>query len=237
MKFLALIAAACLAASAYAQAPGRFGFDCDGQWHDRDDFAGSAVSLHIIHNSGKADRLTFYGINNHFPETRRAWEREMHRSTTEGPWTHSALIDCRDQRTIAIARLRAELATSTADDPYWHGMQGPPDIFYEAHRGVAASALRHVRLYSHSSPYNEQTGGVHSWNEIRYVQKERIPNGNGRLNTKKQWGPWQGWMHPFDYQRLRAVGRADCSDATVAGWIVHGTRQTSISDLKRWIGR
>jgi hypothetical protein len=231
-----LLSGVCLAASAHGQAPGRFGFDCDGNWHDRDDFGGAAVSLHIIHNSGKSGRLVFYGINNHFPETRRAWEQEMHRSTTEGPWTHSALIDCRAQRTVAIARLRAELSTSTATDPYWHGQQGPPDIFYEAHRGVSAAALRNVTLISHSSSYNEQSGGVRDWGDIRYVNKVRIPNGNQRLNTKQNWAPWNGWMHPFDRQRLQAVGRADCSDATVAGWIVHGTRQTSISDLKRWIG-
>jgi hypothetical protein len=234
-----LLAAVCLAGSAFAQAPGRFGFDCDGNWWDTDDRAGSAVSLHIIANSGKADRLVFYGFNNHFPESRGWWDREMVRSTVDGPWAHGALINCRGTggRSTAIARLRAELSASTADNPYWHGMQGPPDIFYEAHRGVSASALQYVTLCSHSSRYNEQTGGIHSWDDIRFVRKVRIPNGNQRLNTKNNWQPWNGWMHQFDRLRLEAVGRADCSDATVAGYIVHGVRQTSISNLKVWIGR
>jgi hypothetical protein len=237
VAFAAMLAALLVASKCDAQAPGRFGFDCDGNWHDRDDFAGSAISLHIVANAGASGRMVYFGINNHFPETRREWQNEMHNSTTRGPWAHPAIVDCRASRSTAVSRLRSLLASSTAANPYWHGMQGPPDIFYDAHRGVAASALRTVRLVSHSSSYNEQTGGVHSWDEIRYVEKKRIPNGNDRLNTRQNWAPWNGWMVPFDRQRLGAVGRADCSDATVAGYLVHGRTQTSIADLKLWIGQ
>jgi hypothetical protein len=230
----AILAAAvlCLAGSLHAQAPGRIAYTCDGQFHDRDDWGSLPMSQAIAVRAGR--HVDHWNINSHRPETIRSWELQM-RTSAEGyglPYW-----DCRAFWNGTADDLRAQIMRSTAGNPLWIGLAGPPDIIFTALQGVPASIRQHVTVCSHSSRYNEVTGGQKKLSDCWGVQKIFIPNGNARLNTKQNAGPWK-WLRysePFVWNRMQKSGRWDASDATLMGYMVHGERQTSIDDLKFWL--
>jgi hypothetical protein len=235
MKSLALIAAVCLAGSAYAQAPGRIAYTADGNFHDRDDWGSFPMSQAIAVRAGHANWVVHWNINSHRPESIRSWELQM-RDSAGGYGL--GYYDCRAYWNDTADDLHAHIMRSTAYDPLWIGLAGPPDNLWLAFQSVPASVRQHVVIVSHSSAYNERTGGQRKLSDIWGVRKVFIPNGNSRLNTKqnrKPWG-WLRWSEPFVWNRMEKSGRWDASDATLMGYLIHGERQTSIEDLKRWLG-
>jgi hypothetical protein len=234
MKPLALIAAVCLACSAYAQAPGRIAYTADGNYHDVDDRSSFPMSQAIAVRAGQAQWVVHWNLNSHCPETIRSWELQM-RTSADGyglPYWN-----CRAYWNMTAEHLRGEIMRSSADNPLWIGLAGPPDNLFTALQGVPGSVRQHVTVVSHSSRYNEQTGGQKTLADCWGVKTIRIPNGNARLNTKQDARPWK-WLRdsePFVWNRMERSGRWDASDATLMGYMVHGERQTSIDDLKRWL--
>lgn len=227
------------AAEMHAQAPGRFAGTYDGNYHDRDDIGAVAVasSLIVDENVDRANRgqapLRYVGtwINDHIPQSSSSWERDMRESVR--PYG-LPVFDCRPDYQGAARALRTEMAKSNPTDPLHIAMCGPCDLIYEAAKGVSAAALQNVTVVSHSSRYNETTeGGTRNWWEIPHVKRVSIANGNTRLNTKQNWSPWNclRTKDSFAYQRLRAVGRADASDATVTFYLLYGKQNCSISDI------
>ena len=150
----------------------RFAYSADGFNQDRDDVAGSAMSLALFDRAGFQDQLVHYHFNTNFGGTSKHGD-EHRRSVLETAVLFGFIdaVDADDgffdvsesteEKEAAIAHLAGEIRGSGPKDPLWIFCGGGVQLPYAAlalaiEQGAGDRALEAVTFISHSPP-NEWT--------------------------------------------------------------------------------
>lgn len=233
---------------------GRIAYSSDGNFNDNDDWAASPVVLAILAEFGVKNKLVHFDYNSILPKTDRRWEKE-HETSVLGAarlygYPRSVFHDCQRHREKAISSLRTAIDASSDEDPLYLILAGPVEIAYHAIQRSNPEKRKHVYVLSHSR-WNDGFGTKLSFPHnkrsviplgIRWVQ---IADQNRRLSTspygrpakEEEWLPWR-WMREssdpklrFLWDRMRATGRADCSDAGMAYFLLTGDENAGPAQL------
>lgn len=232
-----------------AQAIGPFGvsriaYSCDGNYHDVDDFGAAPMVCALLSDAGESYRLVHFDFNSNRLNHKNTMANQMRKSmfgdsTIVGAVSRFNMpprfYDSQYNFSGAVSNLKNEILQSTAANRLIFCLGGPAEVLYQALQGVPNSARQYVRVISHSSQFNENTG-PHSLAQCTGVIVERIPNQNSRLNTKQNWGPWN-WLNnkpnnKFLFDRMKASGRADVSDSGMMYYILYGNKNATPNDYK-----
>jgi hypothetical protein len=223
----------------------RIAWTCDGNYHDKDDWGAAPMAVALLGDSGDGYRLVHYDFNSNMLNSLFNWEQQMRKSifgdaTTNGAserWNVAPrFYDDRPNPNLAVANLNKEIMASSSINKLIVCLGGPAEILWRALQGVPNTIRQHVRVISHSSSFNENTG-PHTLAQCTGVVVERIPNQNQRLNTKQNWSPWNwlktsGENNKFLWDRMRASGRADVSDSGMMYYVLYGNKTPTPTDYR-----
>ncbi len=234
---------------------GRIAWSADGNHNDEDDWAASPTPLAIFAAAGVKDRLVHFDYNNILTSTNPEWERE-HEISIRGAierfgYNPRIFHDCRKNVHAAVDSIARAINASSAADPLYFILAGPMEVPYLGIMKSNPAKRRFVSCISHSR-WNDGFARhyIFSYNKraviptgIRWVQiadqNAGLSTGPfGRRHTAEEWAPWL-WMRDspvepvrFLWDRLRATGRADCSDAGMAYFLVTGDESADIAKLR-----
>jgi len=237
---------------------GRIAWSCDGNHNDEDDWAASPVALAIFAASGVKDKLVHFDYNNILHSSNPDWEKE-HEISILGAierygYRRELFHNCRRNLDAAIESIARAINESSASNPLYFVLAGPMEVPYLGIQRSDPAKRRFVYCISHSRwndgfqrgypfRYNKRaviSSGVR-WIQIRDQNQGLSTGPFGRPHTDLEWAPWL-WMRDspvesvrFLWQRMRATGRADCSDAGMAYFLVTGDEHADITKLRRVI--
>ncbi len=234
---------------------GRIAWSADGNHNDEDDWGASPMALAIFAAFGVQERLVHFDYNNILTATNPAWEKE-HETSVLGAverfgFDRSRFYNCRRNLDAAIASLVRAVNESSPDNPLYLVLAGPMQAPYLALSKAERGKLRYVYCISHSR-WNEGFArayrfthnkrdlialGVH-WVQIRDQNQFLRTSPWGRRARPEEWAPWH-WLRDaqddnlrFLWRRLRAVTRADCSDAGMAYFLMTGDEEARIAKVR-----
>ncbi len=168
---LSFIVLASLSAERSAEAApvfGRIAISSDGNQHDCDDIAASAVTIEMLAETGNASKLVYAGHSDHIWSSGGAsWckggsasrEQKMKDSfvgTAEryGGFNMSVFVNAKQNTNAAVDKLTAAINASTSDNPLSIVAAGPMEVIGRSLAKAASSKRRYVTIISHSS-WNE----------------------------------------------------------------------------------
>jgi hypothetical protein len=148
---------------------GRVALSLDGNRHDCDDIAASAVSIALLAKTGNASKLVYAGHSDHIWSSGKASEckggsasreQKMQDSTAGtakryGGFNMGAFINAKQNPNAAVDKLTAAINASTSTNPLAIIAGGPMEVVGRALAKAASSKRKYVTVISHST-----------WNEI-----------------------------------------------------------------------
>ncbi len=226
-----ILFALCICACAQLAAAQRIAWTCDGNSHDRDDWASSAFAIALAGDAGRP--LDHFDYNSHGPTSSGTWESQMTTSVFGAAqrWfvPTATLFNDRGNRAAAVNSLAAKINSSTTDNRLTVYIAGPCTIIYDALAKTTKSKRAFVTFRSHSSwNTSHKHDGSKNWADCVRVfgplNLQTLPNQNDRLFTRKDgrhdWAPWYpfrdsppGSRNRWLWDRLVASGKPDASDA------------------------
>ena len=259
----------------------RIAVTADGNWQrdpgspnkfnrsDPDDWGATPASLAMIAKRALQGKLVHYSYNNFIDAPPHTTVKNWMREGVEGAiqywgFDESLFFDVPETSSTAIAHLANELGKSTASDPLFMLLMGPPELFYRAVKQAVdngkINALAHVHAISHSG-YNEthkNRNNHHTFSEAvalsgGRITLTRIINQNGtcfRDNWPITWcydnpSPWF-WMrdHPdpsiqWLFTRVKSFpfgNKADISDAGLVYYLLENDENGTPTKFKNLIG-
>jgi hypothetical protein len=237
MKPLALIAAVCLACSAYAEVIRCASFD--GNQHDTDDVGAVAVMMALAEGDPAFVHLHF---NSHFPSSTQ-WQATAMRASVYGArdrFGHSG-VSIYDHSPGNLASLINSLNENRTMRYY---LGGPAETLW---RGLSASNRakhKYITVKSHSGWNNtHEHSGTHTLDDCRRrftFRYEKIGDQNAKLR-----GPYSDWFWARDsqhesmrflYSRIVA-SKKQLADVSDAGMYFHDVcgYSPSVADIRRKI--
>jgi hypothetical protein len=240
------------ASSAQADAPGRIALSADGNQHDEDDWASSAMTLAILAQRGLQKNVVNYIYDNHIwdsdPEHRKNMTESVLGAGERFGFDTSRFYDGADPGGLAagVAALTAEINASGPGNELTIVLAGPMETTWMALDKASPQARRHVKCVSHGDGSFNQTHGKtdhdgHSYDDVIDLgcQRVQIPDQNGNLgptdlsdwNYLKELGPDMEWL----YSRLELAEKGDVSDAGMAYFVVTGEKRVSRSELRKFL--
>lgn len=205
---------------------GRIALSADGNQHDEDDWASSAMTLAILARAGLQQNVVNYIYNNHIWDSDAEHRRNMTESVLgagerfgfDTPRFH----DGADPGGLAagVAALTAEINASTPGDELTIVLAGPMETTWMALDAADPAARKYVKCVSHGDGTFNQTHGKtdhdgHSYDDVIELgcQRVQIPDQNGNLGptTMSDWdylrdlGPAVDWLH----SRLELAEKGD----------------------------
>jgi hypothetical protein len=231
---------------------GRIALSADGNQHDEDDWASSAMTLAILAQRGLQPNVVNYIYNNHIwdsdPQHRRNMTASVLGSGQRFGFDTSRFYDGADPDALAagVAALTAEINASGPDDGLTIVLAGPMETTWMALDAASPQARRNVKCVSHGDGSFNQTHGKtdhggHSYDDVIELgcQRVQIPDQNGNLGPTdmSDWDylrdldPAMDWVH----SRLELAGKGDVSDAGMTYFVVTGEKQVSRSELRDFL--
>ncbi|HLU60602.1 MAG TPA: hypothetical protein VKZ81_34505 [Pseudonocardia sp.] len=232
--------------------PGRIALSADGNQHDEDDWASSAMALAILAHAGFQENVVNYIYNNHIWDSSSEHRRNMTESVLGAGerfgFDLSRFYDGADPQQLeaGVAALTAEINASTPDDELTIVLAGPMETTWMALEAADPAARRHVKCVSHGNGTFNQTHGKtdhggHSYDDVLELgcQRVQIPDQNGNLGPTKlsDWdylrdlGPEMAWVH----SRLEVAEKGDVSDAGMVYFVITGEERVSRSELRKFL--
>ncbi|GAA5128883.1 hypothetical protein [Pseudonocardia adelaidensis] len=240
------------ASTAQADGPGRIALAADGNQHDEDDWASSAMTLAIIAQRGLQKNVVNYIYDNHIwdsdPEHRENMTESVLGAGERFGFDTSRFYDGADPEGLArgVAALTAEINASGPGNELTIVLAGPMETTWMALDKASPQARRHVRCVSHGKGSFNQTHGKsdhggHDYDDVIGLgcQRVQIPDQNGNLGPTdlsdwdylKKLGPDMQWL----YSRLELAEKGDVSDAGMAYFVITGEKQVSRSELRKFL--
>jgi hypothetical protein len=203
----------CIAAASAPAAtfPGRVALSNNGNKHDCDDIAASAVTIALLAKTGNAGKLAYCDYADHIWASAAAStcqggsasrETKMRDSTLGtaqryGGFNTTVFFNARANTPLAVARLTAAINASTSSNPLWILAAGPMEVVGRALYTAASSRRQYVTVVSHSTwndnhadrPYSNEQPQHSGWtlDEIRRMSSPpkvvHLPDQNAYLNT------------------------------------------------------
>lgn len=230
--------AVCLYLAAGAAAQDRIAYDCDGNYHDKDDISASPVGLALLIDAGRTMQLAHYSYSNHpgqnSPPQARAMSESILPIFQRYPFACSP-IDAWSNRAGAINSLAAAINASHAGSTLTIIAAGPMDLIWHALAQSSPSARQHVTIISHSNWNNTHAHGsqktmAHIKADFKGIDVDQIPDQNARLRTA--YSKWY-WLRDaarmegrWLYGRILAAGKpeADVSDSGMVYYALYGDK-------------
>jgi hypothetical protein len=231
---------------------GRIALSADGNQHDEDDWASSAMSLAILARAGLQDNVVNYIYDNHIwdsdPNHRKNMTESVMGAGERFGFDTARFHDGADPAGLAagVASLTAEINASGPGNELTIVLAGPMETTWMALDAATPQARTHVRCVSHGDGSFNQTHGKtdhdgHSYDDVIELgcQRVQIPDQNGELGPTdlsdwdylKELGPDMEWL----YSRLEVAEKGDVSDAGMAYFVVTGEKQASRSELREFL--
>jgi Protein of unknown function (DUF4038)/Putative collagen-binding domain of a collagenase len=232
---------------------GRIALAADGNQHDEDDWASSAMTLAILAQRGLQARVVNYVYNNHVWDSAPEHRQNMADSVLGGGerfgFDTSVFYDAADPDQLAagVEDLTADINASGPDDELWLVLAGPMETAWMALEAADPRARRHVKCVSHGDGTFNQTHGQrdhggHSYDDVLALgcQRVQIPDQNGNLGETdmSDWeylrelgDPAKEWL----YSRIALHGDGDVSDAGMTYFVVTGEERVSRSELRDFL--
>jgi hypothetical protein len=235
-----------------ADGVGRIALSADGNQHDEDDWASSAMTLAILARAGLQQNVVNYIYNNHIWDSDAEHRRHMTDSVLGAGerfgFDTSRFYDGADPDQLAagVAALTAEINASGPADELTIVLAGPMETTWMALDAADPQARRHVRCVSHGDGSFNQTHGKthhdgHSYDDVIELgcQRVQIPDQNGNLGPTdlsdwdylRELGPEMDWL----YSRLELAEKGDVSDAGMAYFVITGNKRVSRSELREFL--
>jgi hypothetical protein len=231
---------------------GRIALSADGNQHDEDDWASSAMTLAILAQRGLQPNVVNYIYNNHIWDSDAQHRRNMTASVLGSGerfgFDTSRFYDGADPDALAagVAALTAEINASGPDDELTIVLAGPMETTWMALDAASPQARWNVKCVSHGDGSFNQTHGKtdhggHSYDDVIELgcQRVQIPDQNGNLGPTdmSDWDylrdldPAMAWVH----SRLELAEKGDVSDAGMTYFVVTGEKQVSRSELRDFL--
>jgi hypothetical protein len=231
---------------------GRIALSADGNQHDQDDWASSAMTLAILAQRGLQPNVVNYIYNNHIWDSAREHRRNMTESVLGAGFRFgfdtSRFYDGADQDELAagVAALTAEINASSPGDELTIVLAGPMETTWMALDAADPQARRNVECVSHGDGTFNQTHGQtdhdgHSYDDVIDLgcRRVQIPDQNGNLGPTdlsdwdylRKLDPAMTWLH----SRIELAEKGDVSDAGMAYFVVTGEDRVSRSELRDFL--
>ncbi|MFC5236420.1 hypothetical protein [Pseudonocardia zijingensis] len=239
-------------AAAPEQPVGRIALAADGNQHDEDDWASSAMTLAILGHGGLQRNVVNYIYNNHIWDSDDRHRRNMTESVLEAGrrfgFDTSRFYDGADPGALAagVAALTREINASGPGNELTIVLAGPMETTWMALDAANPQARRHVRCVSHGDGTFNQTHGRtdhdgHDYDDVLELgcQRVQIPDQNGNLGPTdlSDWdylnelGPDMQWLR----SRLEVAEKGDVSDAGMAYFVMTGDERVTRSELREFL--
>jgi hypothetical protein len=227
-------------ASAVNYLDDRIAIDADGNYNDPDDWAATPLELALLASRGLQSKLVHYSWANIIGPNDLNFYAEMTTSTLGAAdrfgFDRAKFFDCQNDLQSAITSLKDEINASTAEDRLFILALGPMEVLWRAVNASASAKRRYVTVISHTKwnankTYPPTMTHTRADVEALGVKWIQIMNQNTRLYTRNadgssNWSPWF-WLRDaaeprlrWIYDRMRATGKADASDAGVAYYLL-----------------
>lgn len=231
---------------------GRIALSADGNQHDDDDWASSAMTLAILARAGLQQNVVNYIYNNHIWDSDAQHRRNMTDSVLGAGkrfgFDTSRFYDGADPDGLAagVAALTAAINASRPGDELTIVLAGPMETTWMALDAADPAARKHVKCVSHGDGSFNQTHGKkdhggHSYDDVIELgcQRVQIPDQNGNLGPTKlsDWnylrdlGPEMDWLR----SRLEVAEKGDVSDAGMVYFVITGEKRASRSELRKFL--
>lgn len=226
---------------------GRIALSSDGNQHDEDDWAASAMGLALLAQRDLQPNVVHYDYNNHIWDSTDKGRRNMTDSVLGAGkrfgFDTSRFYDDTVPKQLreGTENLTAEINASTPDDELWLVLAGPMETAWLALDAADPEARKSVKCLSHGD-WNETHGktdhGGHSYDDLVDLgcQDVEIPDQNSNLGPTNM-SDWD-FLKDGDenlvwlYSRLALLGNADVSDAGMDYFVITGDKDGSRSDLR-----
>lgn len=234
---------------------GRIAWSADGNYNDPDDWSASPVALAIFAACGLQDKLVHFDYNCILPQSQPRME-EAHAASVLGAarrygFREAVFHDCQKDLKGAIESIRLAINASSTDDPLYFVLAGPMEVPALAIAQAEPAKRQFVYCISH----NNWNDGYASGELVKHNKRDVIPLGvkwvqimdqnpllisspYGRAPKPQEWRPFH-WMRDsadpnnrFQWERLLASTRPDCSDAGMSYFLVTGDERCDIAKLK-----
>jgi hypothetical protein len=231
---------------------GRIALSADGNQHDQDDWASSAMTLAILAQRGLQPNVVNYIYNNHIWDSAAEHRRNMTESVLGAGarfgFDTTRFYDGADPDGLAagVAVLTAEINASSPGDELTIVLAGPMETTWMALDAADPEARRNVKCVSHGNGTFNQTHGKadhdgHSYDDVIGLgcRRVQIPDQNGNLGPTdvsdwdylRELDPAMDWL----YSRIELAEKGDVSDAGMAYFVITGDERVSRSELKDFL--
>jgi lysophospholipase L1-like esterase len=226
---------------------GRIALSSDGNQHDEDDWASSAMGLAILAHRNLQPNVVHYDYNNHIWDSAVQHRQNMIASVMGAGerfgFDTSRFYDdtVPDQLTAGVENLTAEINRSGPGDELWLVLAGPMETAWMALDAADPQARQSVKCLSHGE-WNETHGqtdhGGHSYDDLIDLgcQRVQIPDQNSNLGetSMSDWDYLRGGDADMEwlYSRIALHGDGDVSDAGMDYYVITGEESVSRSELR-----
>ncbi len=223
----------------------RIGYSADGNQHDPDDIAASAMAMAFVGAAGLPDRLVHFDYSNHLGDSSVKHEKLMTQSVRGAAerWKIPAevLFDDQAQLDAAIASIARQINASSEANRFYLIAAGPMEVVW---RGIDASdpAKRPFCTVISHSKWNDSHGDTplmrHKWVDVARsgVKTIHITDQNKNLSTDRaEWSWLDDASHPdwrWLHSRAQYKKLFDVSDAGMMWFVITGRGDQSGDSAK-----
>ncbi len=217
---------------------GRIAISSDGNYHDRDDIAATALSIALLAKADLQDNLVYYGHSDHIWDTHKKREEEMRVSSEEtaklyGGFDKSAFHNAKSETTAAVNALTEQIDASSKDDILWLIGAGPMEVIGKAIQKSDTTQRKYVYVISHSKWNNRHAArdhGGYDFKDFEEMGVNPIQIKDQNAGTDRPYEEY-GWMRDADDPKLNWLWKRgvlagkkkfDPSDAGMVYWLITG---------------
>ncbi len=239
---------------------GRLAYSGDGNNRDRDDLFASAVSIAMFKAFGATDRVVHFDYNSILgeddPEYLKVHEESVRGAAQRFGLPAAVIFNDSTQLDAAIRSIRDAVNASSANDPLYFIIAGPMEVPWRGISAADPARREHVYCISHTV-WNDLFFWDASNAQLTHHRRDLIDLGVNWVQIRNQqglgtcpepkhgpcppekWALWD-WMRDSPrpdvawlYERLKAMGRPDCSDSGMVYFLLSGNEQPTVQDLNQ----
>jgi hypothetical protein len=225
---------------------GRIAVSADGNAHDKDDWAATALTLAILAKKDLQSKLVHYDYSDHIWFSQSGMDTQQRTSAVGGAerfgFNTAVFFDDMTQLSAAVANLKNAINASSSTNPLVFILAGPMEVPYRGMAAADPTKRQYVRCVSHGLWNDLHTeGDGHTYDQLIALgcRREHIRDQNGGLGlqTTSNWS-WLrngGTNLTWVYDRI-ALTRGDASDAGMAYYVLTGDASGTTSKLRTFFG-
>ena len=238
---------------------GRIAYSCDGNNRDRDDLFASAVTIAVFSAFKATDKVIHFDYNSILgeddPEYLRVHEESVRGAAKRFGLSDAVIFNDSTQLGAAVNSIKNAVNASSPTDPLYFIIAGPMEVPWRGIHAAEPAKRQYVYCISHSV-WNDMFFWDTANPEITHNKRDLIELGVNWVQIPSQagwgtcpepkhgpcppekWAVWD-WMRDSSdadvvwlYERLKAMGRPDCSDSGMAYFLLCGDQQPGVEDLR-----